>query len=57
MQLVQDMYKISYNPEFVLRKIFSVKDVYDLRYFFRAAKKTFGHIIDFKKEARCGCRV
>jgi hypothetical protein len=49
MGLVQDMYRISLAPEFVLRKLFSVRDTNDLRYFFRAAKKTIGHILDFNR--------
>lgn len=49
MQLVQQMYKVSYQPEFILRKIFSLRDVDDLKYWLRASKKVFGHILDFKK--------
>ncbi|MDD5476672.1 MAG: radical SAM protein [Candidatus Omnitrophica bacterium] len=49
MQLVQGMYKVSYQPEFILRKLFSLKDIDDLKYWLRAARKVFGHIVDFKK--------
>jgi len=49
MELVQGMYKVSFQPEFILRKIFSLKDVDDLKYYLRAAKKVAGHIFDFKK--------
>jgi radical SAM superfamily enzyme YgiQ (UPF0313 family) len=49
MELVQGMYKVSLQPEFILRKLFSVKDIDDLKYSGRAAKKVFGHIFDFKK--------
>ena len=48
MNLVQGMYKVSYQPEFILRKLFSLRDADDLRYWLRAGKKVFGHIIDFK---------
>jgi radical SAM superfamily enzyme YgiQ (UPF0313 family) len=47
MGLVQGMYKVSFQPEFILRRLFSFKDFDDLRYSFRAAKKVFGHIFDF----------
>jgi len=49
MQLVQDMYKVSYQPEFILRKLSSVRDIDDLKYWLRASRKVFGHIFDFKK--------
>ncbi len=52
MELVQGMYKVSFQPEFVLRKIFSIKDADDLKYLFRAAKKVFGHIFDFKAKQK-----
>ena len=49
MQLVQDMYKISYQPEFIFRKLYSMRDIDDLKYWLRASRKVFGHIFDFKK--------
>ncbi len=48
MQLVRGMYKISLQPEFILRKLFSIKDADDLKYYFRAARKVSGHVFDFK---------
>lgn len=48
MELVQGMYKVSFQAEFILRKFFSLKDTDDLKYSFRAAKKVFGHIFDFR---------
>lgn len=48
MELVRGMYKVSYDLEFVIRKFFSIRDIYDLKYFLRAAKKIMGHILDFK---------
>jgi anaerobic magnesium-protoporphyrin IX monomethyl ester cyclase len=47
-ELVQGMYRVSFYPEFILRKIFSIRDTDDLRYHLRAAKKVIGHILDFK---------
>jgi len=46
---VQDMYRVSYNPKFIARKLFSIRDFDDLKYFWRAAKKVGGHIFDFKR--------
>ena len=47
MELVQEMYKVSLQPAFVLRKLFSMRDSDDLKYYLRAAKKVIGHIFDF----------
>lgn len=49
MALVQGMYKVSFRPEFIFRRIFSVRDPDDLKYSLRAAKKVMGHIFDFRK--------
>ncbi len=48
MGLVKSMYGVSFEPEFILRKLLSVKDIYDLKYYLRALKKVTGHIFDFK---------
>lgn len=53
MGLVQGMYKVSINPEFVLRKLFSIKDFDDLKYYLRAAKKVGGHLFDFRQTRSC----
>lgn len=47
-ELVQGMYKVSFSPEFILRKLFSLKDPDDVKYWLRALKKVLGHIFDFK---------
>jgi len=46
-QLIKSMYKISYNPEFIFRKITSLRDFDDLKYYLRTAKRVFGHVSDF----------
>jgi len=57
MELVQGMYRVSFEPEFILRRILSLRDADDLFYYLRAVKKVFGHIFDFKKniipEGKC----
>jgi len=47
MGLVQGMYGISLHPEFILRKLFSLRDIGDLAYYLRAARKVIGHLFDF----------
>ena len=49
-ELVQGIYKVSLNPEFLFHKVANIRDVGDLKYFARAGKKVIGHILDFRKE-------
>jgi radical SAM superfamily enzyme YgiQ (UPF0313 family) len=49
MELVQGMYKASFAPQFMLRKLISLKDTDDLKYSLRAAKKVIGHVFDFRQ--------
>jgi radical SAM superfamily enzyme YgiQ (UPF0313 family) len=48
-QLIQGMYKVSFQPEFMLRKLSSLRDTDDLKYYLRAVRKVIGHIFDFNK--------
>jgi radical SAM superfamily enzyme YgiQ (UPF0313 family) len=50
MKLVQGLYSVSFNPEFLARKLLSMRDLGDLMYFARAGKKVLGHIFDFKNK-------
>jgi radical SAM superfamily enzyme YgiQ (UPF0313 family) len=47
MELVQNMYRVSFAPEFIFRRFLSLKDFDDLTYSLRALKKVFGHVFDF----------
>ena len=47
MKYVQGLYSVSFNPEFLFRKVLSIRDFYDLKYFVRAGKKVMGHLFDF----------
>lgn len=56
LKLVQSMYGVSFSPEFVARKILSIRSLRDLQYFSRAFSKVIGHMVDFKgknKHERC----
>ncbi len=46
-KLVQGMYSVSFSPEFILRKVLSIRDLTDIKYFGRAFLKVFGHLGDF----------
>lgn len=50
MRLVQSMYGISFQPEFMFRKLFSLKDIDDFKYLLRSVKKVFGHLFDFRQK-------
>ncbi|HOX54692.1 MAG TPA: radical SAM protein [Candidatus Omnitrophota bacterium] len=52
MNLVQEIYKIAFNPEFLLNRFTSIRDFHDLSYFFRAGFKVLGHIFDFSSKAK-----
>lgn len=44
----QELYKSFMSPLFVLRKIISIRNFKDVTFFFRAGKKVFAHLLDFK---------
>lgn len=50
MEYVQGLYSVSFHPGFLIRKFFSIRDMSDIRYFWRAGKKVLGHIFDFKNK-------
>lgn len=47
MEIVQGLYKVAFDPEFVIRKLSSVRSFSDLRFLYRGARNIFGHIRDF----------
>ncbi|MCX5715322.1 MAG: radical SAM protein [Candidatus Omnitrophica bacterium] len=48
LKLVQEIYKVGLNPEFLFNRFLSIRDLDDIKYFTRAGKKLVGHILDFK---------
>ncbi len=52
-RLVQTLYRTSMHPEFLLRKLLSLRDADDVRYYARAARKVAGHVFDFNRRD-CG---
>jgi hypothetical protein len=47
MEIVQGLYKVAFDPEFVIRKIVGIRSISDLKFMARGAKNIFGHIKDF----------
>lgn len=48
-EAVQEVYKVAFNPEFILRRLLDIRSIDDVKFLFRAAGKVFGHLLDFKK--------
>jgi len=46
---VQGIYRTAFDPEFIMRRIASIRDFSDLAYFGRGIRKVTGHLFDFKK--------
>ena len=46
--LVRGMYGMVFHPEFLIRKLFSIEDFDDVRYYLSAFSKALGHMTDFK---------
>ena len=53
MKLVQGIYSVAFNPEFIWRRITSVNSMSDVKYFLRGGKKVMGHLFDFKPKKKC----
>ena len=47
MEIVQGVYKVAFDPEFMARKIALVRSVDDIKFILRGAKNIFGHLKDF----------
>jgi len=50
MEIVQSLYRVALDPEFVARKIVGIRNLRDLRFVLRGARNILGHIRDFSPE-------
>jgi len=50
MGLIQGIYKVAFNPEFILRKVSKIRSMDDIKFMYMAGKKVMGHIFDFSKK-------
>lgn len=46
-EAVESVYKVSFNPEFLARRIAGIRSIDDVKFLFRAAGKVIGHLTDF----------
>ncbi|MBE9528143.1 MAG: B12-binding domain-containing radical SAM protein [Proteobacteria bacterium] len=52
--LTQGLYKAALTPRFIARKLFSIRDIDDIKFLWKAGTKVLGHLSDFKgKEKGC----
>ena len=49
MALTQGLYKSFMTPKFLARKIVSIRNTDDLKFFWRAGKAVLGHLMDFRR--------
>lgn len=50
LELVQDLYSAFFSPQYVWRKLTSIRSVDDVKFFYVAGKKLMGHLLDFDPE-------
>ncbi|NWG36473.1 MAG: radical SAM protein [Nitrososphaera sp.] len=50
LEIVQKLYKVALDPEFILRKVAMIRTFDDLKFMLRGARNIFGHIKDFAPE-------
>jgi len=47
MALTQDLYSAFLSPQYMLRKVISIRNLDDIKFFYMAGKKLMGHLLDF----------
>lgn len=50
MELTQGLYKSFLTPRFMMRKVVSIRDFDDIKFFWRAGKAVLGHLADFARK-------
>jgi len=56
-EAVQAVYKVAFDPEFIMRKLASIRDADDLKFIYRGAKAVWGHLTDFGGKKKCACEA
>jgi radical SAM superfamily enzyme YgiQ (UPF0313 family) len=51
-QAVQGVYKVAFSPQFIWHRLISIRDLDDLKFFYRGGKKVLGHLMDFDSGKR-----
>ncbi|MFZ5366173.1 MAG: B12-binding domain-containing radical SAM protein [Patescibacteria group bacterium] len=48
-RLVQEIYKVAFDPEFIIRRLINIRSLDDVKFILMAGKKVLGHLRDFQK--------
>lgn len=48
MKLIQQIYKVAFDPKLIARKLASIRSLEDVKFILRAGKKVLGHLKDFR---------
>jgi len=54
LKLTQELYSSFFTPKFVVRKVLSIRNIDDVKFFAMAARRLMGHLMDFDKEQKRG---
>lgn len=46
-KLVQEIYKVAFDPRFIIKRLISIRSLDDVRFISMAGKKVLGHLADF----------
>lgn len=46
-ELTQELYSVFFSPQFLMRKVLSIRSFDDIKFFIVAGKKLLGHLLDF----------
>jgi anaerobic magnesium-protoporphyrin IX monomethyl ester cyclase len=49
-EMTQELYSSFFSPQFLIRKVLSIRGWQDIKFYFNAAMRVFGHLLDFDKE-------
>jgi radical SAM superfamily enzyme YgiQ (UPF0313 family) len=49
MKLVQEIYKVAFDPRFIIKRLISIRNLDDVKFILMAGKKVLGHLRDFQR--------
>ncbi len=52
-ELMQELYKVFLMPEYVIRRLLSIRNIHDLRFIGKGVKAVTGHLTDFSNKDKC----
>ena len=52
-ELTQELYKVFLMPEYVIRRLLSIRNFHDMRFIGKGVKAVVGHLTDFSNKDKC----